>query len=86
MTNERAGSRSRDPSGPISASFGNSAVSTSEDNTEEDTEDVTNTTEELEVVAEEDLLSMIQMTLFDQYKVSCQFQFHLLIHNSYDQA
>ena len=46
-------------------------MSTSEDNTEEDTEDVTNTTEELEVVAEEDLLSMIQMTLFDQYKVSC---------------
>ena len=72
MTNERAGSRSRDPSGPISASFGNStALSTSEDNTEEDTEEATNTTEELEVVAEEDLLSMIQMTLFDQYKVSC---------------
>ena len=74
MTNERAGSRSRDPSGPISASFGNSAVSTSEDNTEEDTEEATNTTEELEVVAEEDLLSMIQMTLFDQYNRSEVFK------------
>ena len=35
----------------------------------ETVEEVTNIGEEIEVVAEEDLLSMIQKNLFDQYKV-----------------
>ena len=35
-------------------------------------EELSSPSEEIEVVAEEDLLSMIQKNLFDQYKVSCK--------------
>ena len=42
-------------------------VNTTEDN---EAEELTSTSEEIEVVAEEDLLSMIQMNLFEQYKAN----------------
>ena len=67
----------------LNAYFGsvnNISVSTSDDTSEEVTVDTTedneeelsSPSEEIEVVAEEDLLSMIQKNLFDQYKVSCK--------------